>query len=433
MRRQGQVRAHDARSKGSRHKWQAGSPGAGCSAQSWASIVVAGAAGGIAVRVVNKAAAEGRRWPASDARVHVCRHRAHRAARADALAARIRHAAAGQPDHRESQGVRRNSPGARYAKANRSGQGRCSSGFDTADLEAKLTDRIGALESSRAQLALAEKTRTQNQALLKQNFISQNAYDSAESNLSVTQGYAQIQRGAGAARAQRLARRGGDRAAVRDAGQAPRPAGREGELRLTAIHHRRSGGAWSCRRWCRPTTFPRSAIAHAGRAFDRRLRRRGASRARSSASTRRPRRARARFWCSCRSRIRTRRCAAACSPPGASRSPQARPCRRCPRLRSAPRPGRPSCGRSRPVSLARRSVTLGRRDEAAALGRAQERAAGGCPVLAARFDNLKEGGPGDRCARLPRPSPRADRHSTCNRPAAGFKRAPHVDHPRIDQ
>jgi membrane fusion protein, multidrug efflux system len=60
--------------------------------------------------------------------------------------------------------------------------------FDTADLEAKLTDRIGALEASRAQLALAEKTRAQNQLLLKQNFISQTAYDAAESNLSVTQG-----------------------------------------------------------------------------------------------------------------------------------------------------------------------------------------------------------------------------------------------------
>jgi membrane fusion protein, multidrug efflux system len=60
--------------------------------------------------------------------------------------------------------------------------------FDTADLDAKLTDRIGALESSRAQLALAEKTRAQNQTLLKQGFISQTAYDSAESNLSVNQG-----------------------------------------------------------------------------------------------------------------------------------------------------------------------------------------------------------------------------------------------------
>jgi membrane fusion protein, multidrug efflux system len=60
--------------------------------------------------------------------------------------------------------------------------------FDTADLEARLTDRIGALEASRAQMALAEKTRSQNHALLKQGFISQNAYDSADSNLSVTQG-----------------------------------------------------------------------------------------------------------------------------------------------------------------------------------------------------------------------------------------------------
>jgi membrane fusion protein (multidrug efflux system) len=60
--------------------------------------------------------------------------------------------------------------------------------FDTADLEAKLTDRVGALESSRAQLAMAEKTRAQNQLLLKQNFISQSAYDNAESNLSVSKG-----------------------------------------------------------------------------------------------------------------------------------------------------------------------------------------------------------------------------------------------------
>jgi membrane fusion protein (multidrug efflux system) len=60
--------------------------------------------------------------------------------------------------------------------------------FDTADLDARLADRTGAVEASRAQLALAEKTRAQNHTLLKQGFISQNAYDSAESNLSVNQG-----------------------------------------------------------------------------------------------------------------------------------------------------------------------------------------------------------------------------------------------------
>jgi RND family efflux transporter MFP subunit len=60
--------------------------------------------------------------------------------------------------------------------------------IDTADLEAKLIERTGALESAKAQLALAEKMRATNNALLKQNFISQNAFDNSESSLSVAQG-----------------------------------------------------------------------------------------------------------------------------------------------------------------------------------------------------------------------------------------------------
>jgi len=60
--------------------------------------------------------------------------------------------------------------------------------IDTADLEVKLTERVGALESAKAQLALAEKTRATNQALLKQSFISQNAFDSSESTYSVSLG-----------------------------------------------------------------------------------------------------------------------------------------------------------------------------------------------------------------------------------------------------
>lgn len=60
--------------------------------------------------------------------------------------------------------------------------------IDAADLEARLIERMGALESAKAQLALAEKTRASNQALLKQNFISQNAYDNSESSLSVSRG-----------------------------------------------------------------------------------------------------------------------------------------------------------------------------------------------------------------------------------------------------
>jgi len=60
--------------------------------------------------------------------------------------------------------------------------------IDTADLEAKLIERSGALESAKAQLAMAEKTQATNQALLKQNFISQNAYDNSESSRHVSEG-----------------------------------------------------------------------------------------------------------------------------------------------------------------------------------------------------------------------------------------------------
>ncbi|MCC6194973.1 MAG: efflux RND transporter periplasmic adaptor subunit [Burkholderiales bacterium] len=59
---------------------------------------------------------------------------------------------------------------------------------DTADLEAKLIERQGQLESAKAQLGLAEKTLATNQKLLKQNFISQNAFDSSESSMNVSRG-----------------------------------------------------------------------------------------------------------------------------------------------------------------------------------------------------------------------------------------------------
>jgi membrane fusion protein (multidrug efflux system) len=62
---------------------------------------------------------------------------------------------------------------------------------DTADLDARVLERQGQLQSARAQMALAEKTNTMNQKLLKQNFISQNASDNAESSLEVAKGNVQ--------------------------------------------------------------------------------------------------------------------------------------------------------------------------------------------------------------------------------------------------
>lgn len=52
--------------------------------------------------------------------------------------------------------------------------------FDTATLRAQLAERAAALQSAKADAATAKRTRDANEKLLKQNFISQNAYDLAE-------------------------------------------------------------------------------------------------------------------------------------------------------------------------------------------------------------------------------------------------------------
>ncbi len=53
--------------------------------------------------------------------------------------------------------------------------------FDTAQLRAQLAERTASYESAKAQLATTERTRQANAQLVKQNFISQNAFDTADS------------------------------------------------------------------------------------------------------------------------------------------------------------------------------------------------------------------------------------------------------------
>jgi membrane fusion protein (multidrug efflux system) len=53
--------------------------------------------------------------------------------------------------------------------------------FDTAQLQAQLAERNATFESAKAQLATTERTRQANAQLVKQNFISQNAFDTADS------------------------------------------------------------------------------------------------------------------------------------------------------------------------------------------------------------------------------------------------------------
>lgn len=54
--------------------------------------------------------------------------------------------------------------------------------MDTRELQARVQERIGNLEASRAQQSMAEKNQSNNQELLNKNFISQNAFDSSQSN-----------------------------------------------------------------------------------------------------------------------------------------------------------------------------------------------------------------------------------------------------------
>lgn len=52
--------------------------------------------------------------------------------------------------------------------------------FDTAQIRAQLAERTGMLEQARAQLATTERNRNANAQLVKQSFISQNAFDTAD-------------------------------------------------------------------------------------------------------------------------------------------------------------------------------------------------------------------------------------------------------------
>ncbi len=59
--------------------------------------------------------------------------------------------------------------------------------IDAQDAQARVDEKIADLEAGRAQLALAQKNRANNLALLQQKFISQNAFDSVQSSYRVSE------------------------------------------------------------------------------------------------------------------------------------------------------------------------------------------------------------------------------------------------------
>jgi len=60
-------------------------------------------------------------------------------------------------------------------------EGQVIATIDTADLKARMDAQVAALEESRAKANIAQKNRENNQQLLRQNFISQNAFDTTQS------------------------------------------------------------------------------------------------------------------------------------------------------------------------------------------------------------------------------------------------------------
>ncbi len=59
--------------------------------------------------------------------------------------------------------------------------------LDTADLQARFATQQAALDEAQARLSLAQKNSATNQALLKQKFISQNAFDTTQNSVELAQ------------------------------------------------------------------------------------------------------------------------------------------------------------------------------------------------------------------------------------------------------
>jgi len=65
-------------------------------------------------------------------------------------------------------------------------QGQVLAQIDTADLQARLDAQVAALEEAKARWSMADKNRESNLKLLQQNFISQNAFDTANSTFEAS-------------------------------------------------------------------------------------------------------------------------------------------------------------------------------------------------------------------------------------------------------
>ena len=279
------------------------------------------------------------------------------------------------PGDRQGQGVGRRAPD--HRARGRHGAGRPDArAVDTADLEARLIERQGALESregaararrqdagdqpeaAQAELHLADRVR---QLRIEHERVAGSVM-SAEAQVQLAQNALRDAvamsplAGIVAKRHVQIGREGRVRHPARD--------GRRPDGDRAAGHgaaDRRSRSSRSARRSSSRSTASASA----------------ASRDASSASIRPPSRGRAPSSCMWEFRTPTARCAAACSPPAGSRWPPAPRARRCPQRPSAPRPDRAFVWTVDGGKLVKRGVVTGRKDEATRTRRGQDRAAAG--------------------------------------------------------
>jgi membrane fusion protein (multidrug efflux system) len=71
-------------------------------------------------------------------------------------------------------------------EGDRVAEGQVIATVDTLELQARLDAQVAALEEAKAKLSIAEKNRENNRQLLRQNFISQNAFDTTESTFEAS-------------------------------------------------------------------------------------------------------------------------------------------------------------------------------------------------------------------------------------------------------
>ena len=150
------------------------------------------------------------------------------------------------------------------ARVNACARARCWPRWTPTDLQARLRERQGALDGGVWRSSNWRRRRGDNNAaLLKQNFISQAAFDNARQRRPRRRGHREVAAGAARTGAQGARRRDRALADGRHRRRAHRPARPVGAGERDAADGAGPVATWSSRCWCRPARSRRCASARA--------------------------------------------------------------------------------------------------------------------------------------------------------------------------